>query len=133
MTGQPVSRCLPCDTRSWNYRVEFDDFLVIRPVTRELRAAKQEKETREAEKQRAREEREKKAAEKAVQKAEEAKMSPYEMFRRQENLDEYSAWNEKGIPIMMKNGKDEVPKSRRKKMEKEWEKQKILYDGREKV
>lgn len=108
--------------------------LVIRPVTRELRAARQEKTEREAEKQRAKEARERKAVQKAAQKAEEAKVNPLEMFRTQENLDEYGAWDIKGIPTNLKtrqeNGEfEKVPKNRRKKMEKEWEKQKKDNDA----
>ncbi|KAK4697568.1 cysteinyl-tRNA synthetase, partial [Lecanoromycetidae sp. Uapishka_2] len=105
-----------------------DQPALIRPVTRDLRAARQEKAQRELEKQRAKEEREKKAAEKAAQKAEEAKVSPLEMFRTQEYLDEFGVWDEKGIPVKDKK-MENVAKNKRKKFEKEWERQKKDNDA----
>jgi cysteinyl-tRNA synthetase len=56
--------------------------------------------------------------------AEKAKLSPYAMFRNAE----YSEWDEQGIPIKNKDG-NEVTKSQRKKLVKEWERQKKLHEG----
>lgn len=92
-----------------------------------MRIAKHEKERREAEKQRAKEEREKKAAEKAAEKAHGGKLSHLEMFRTKEYVDEYSVWDDKGIPTKDKKGED-VAKNRRKKFDKEWERQKRKHE-----
>jgi cysteinyl-tRNA synthetase len=56
--------------------------------------------------------------------AEKAKLSHSEMFK----TEEYSAWDDQGIPIREKGG-DDVSKARKKKLVKEWEKQKKLHEG----
>lgn len=93
---------------------------MIRPVTKELRAAKQEKENRAREKQKAKEEREKEAA----SKADKGRLSHRDMFRN----DEYSAWDAEGVPTHEKGG-EEVTKSKRKKSQKDWERQKKLHEA----
>ena len=45
------------------------------------------------------------------------------MFR----TEEFSAWDEDGLPTKDKEGAD-VPKSKTKKFKKEWEKQKKLHE-----
>jgi len=93
---------------------------LIRPVTKELRAAKQEKEDRARQKQKAKEEREKEA----TSKANKGRLSHRDMFR----TEEYSAWDPEGIPTHEKGG-EEVTKSKKKKLQKDWERQKKLHEG----
>ena len=93
---------------------------LIRPVTKELRQAKQEKEQKAVEKQKAKEQREKEAA----AKAEKGRLSHKDMFR----TEEYSKWDEGGIPTHEKSG-EEVTKSKRKKLQKDWERQKKLHEA----
>lgn len=93
---------------------------LIRPVTRELRAAKQEKEDRARQKQKAKEDREKEAA----AKAEKGRLSHKEMFR----TEEYNAWDTEGIPTHEKGG-EEVTKSKKKKLQKDWERQKKVHEA----
>jgi len=56
--------------------------------------------------------------------AERAKLSHNHMFRNAQ----YSEWDEHGIPIKDNQG-EEVTKTQRKKLVKEWEKQKKLHEG----
>lgn len=51
---------------------------------------------------------------------------PEQMFRNQPEL--YSAFDAEGIPTLDAEGK-EVSKSMQKKLKKEWEKHKKLYDA----
>ncbi|KAG9244939.1 tRNA synthetases class I (C) catalytic domain-containing protein [Calycina marina] len=90
----------------------------------ELLAQKAEKAARiaqkEAEKEVKRVELERQKAEKEAK----ARVSPTEMFKSD---DKYSVWDEQGIPTKLKDGK-EVTASALKKIKKEWEKQKKVYD-----
>lgn len=52
------------------------------------------------------------------------KINPKEMFISQ--TDKYSEFNENGVPIKDKDGK-ELSKNQVKKVQKEWEKQNELY------
>ena len=97
-----------------------DQPALIRPVTKELRAARQEKEDRARQKLKAKEEREKEAA----SKADKGRLSPNDMFR----TEEYSSWDEEGVPTHEKGG-EEVTKSKRKKLQKDWERQKKLHEA----
>ncbi|KAH8598582.1 hypothetical protein B0O99DRAFT_505940, partial [Bisporella sp. PMI_857] len=56
---------------------------------------------------------------------EHAKVDPLLMFR---TLDEYLEWDESGIPTVGAAG-NVVPKNRRKKLVKEWEKQKRRHEA----
>lgn len=96
-----------------------DQPALIRPVTNALRAAKAEKEVRAQQKQKAKEEREREAA----AKADKGRLSPKEMFQTQD----YSAWDEEGVPTHEKSG-EEVTKSKRKKLVKDYERQKKLHE-----
>jgi cysteinyl-tRNA synthetase len=58
------------------------------------------------------------------EKAAKAKVNPQDMFR----TDEYSEWDEDGIPTKDAQG-EEVTKSKRKTLKKAWDKQKRLYDA----
>ena len=97
-----------------------DEPALVRPVTRELRAARREREEREAAKQKAKEEREREAA----AKAEKGRLSHLDMFR----TSEFGAWDDEGLPVRDAEGK-EVAKSRAKKLRKEWERQKKLHEA----
>ena len=113
------------DVDLWNCDIYLEDRdneqpALIRPVTRELRAARQEKEDRERAKQLAKAEREKLAA----AKAEKGRLSHLDMFR----TSEYSAWNEEGIPTKDAEGVD-ITKSRDKKLRKEQVAQKKLHEA----
>lgn len=90
-----------------------------------LRQARDEKERAAAEKLARRSEA--KAAEEAkrLEKLEKAKVSPLEMFR---GKSEYTAWDGEGIPTMDSEGV-EIAKSKRKKLQKEWDSQKKLNDA----
>ena len=112
------------DIDLWNCDIYLEDRenepALIRPVTRELRAARQEKEDRERAKQLAKAEREKQAA----AKAEKGRLSHLDMFR----TSEYSAWNEEGIPTKDAEGVD-ITKSRDKKLRKDQAAQKKLHEA----
>jgi cysteinyl-tRNA synthetase len=118
------------DVDLWEQGIYLEDGLtpdtpaIVRPVTRELQAARDERDKQRDLKQKAKEEREKKAAEEAAAKAEKGKLSHLEMFR----TSEYSAWDEEGLPLKDAEGK-EVAKSRMKKLKKDWEKQKKLHEA----
>ncbi|KAG6994085.1 cysteine--tRNA ligase [Physcia stellaris] len=107
----------------WNCDVYLEDRenepTLLRPVTRELRAARQEKEDLGRQKQLAKEEREKQAA----AKAEKGRLSHLDMFR----TNEYSAWNEEGLPTKDAEGVN-ITKSREKKLRKDQAAQKKLHD-----
>ncbi|GAA6031429.1 hypothetical protein JCM8097_005655 [Rhodosporidiobolus ruineniae] len=63
------------------------------------------------------------AEQKRLEKLEKGRVAPEEMFR----TEEYSAWDETGLPIKDKEG-NELPKSRTKKLQKEQAAQKKLHD-----
>ena len=112
------------DVDLWNCDIYLEDRenepALIRPVTRELRAARQEKENRERAKQLAKTEREKQAA----ARAEKGRLSHLDMFR----TSEYSAWDEDGIPTKDAEGVD-ITKSRDKKLRKDQAAQKKLHEA----
>lgn len=93
---------------------------LIRPVTKELRAAKHEREDRAQQKQKAKEEREKEAG----SKADKGRLSHKDMFR----TEEYGAWDADGMPTQEKGG-EEVTKSKKKKLQKDWDRQKKLHEA----
>lgn len=109
----------------WDHDVYLEDRdgnkpALIRLVTRELRATKEQEQARERKKQEDKEKREKEAA----AKAEKGRLSHREMFRSPE----FSAWDDDGLPTKDKEGKD-ITKSRRKKLQKDWERQKKLHEA----
>jgi len=85
---------------------------------REEKAAKEREKT--AQKEAARLAREKLEAEKR----EKAKVDPKVMFRSDEK---FSEWDDEGMPTKLKDG-SEVPKSQVKKLRKDWERQKKLFE-----
>ena len=113
------------DVDLWDLGIYLEDRdgdqpALIRPVTKELRASRMEKEGREEQKQMAKQQREREAA----AKAEKGRQSHLDMFR----TDDYSAWDDDGLPTKDKEGKD-LAKSKAKKLRKEWEKQKERHQA----
>ena len=98
---------------------DSDQPALIRPVTKELLAAKKEKDDRERQKQEAKIRREQEATAKATK----GRISHKKMFR----TDDFSAWDEGGVPTKDREGV-EIAKSRRKKLQKDWERQKKLHE-----
>ena len=93
---------------------------IVRPVSRDLIQAREEKAAQALQKQREREAKEKEA----LKKLEKGKLSHLEMFR----TNEYSAWDEEGLPTRDAAG-EEIAKSRSKKLRKDWERQKKLHEA----
>ena len=113
------------DVDLWNHGIYLEDRdgglpALVRPVTRELLTARQEKEERELQKQRAKEEREREA----TARADKGRLNHLDMFR----TSEYSAWDDEGLPLKDAQG-DEVTKSKGKKLRKDWERQKKLHEA----
>ena len=92
---------------------------IVRPVSRDLIQAREEKAAQALQKQREKEAKEKEA----LKKLEKGKLSHLEMFR----TNEYSAWDEEGLPTRDAAGED-IAKSRSKKLRKDWERQKKLHE-----
>lgn len=92
---------------------------IVRPLSRDLIQAREEKAAQMLQKQREREAKEKEA----LKKLEKGKLSHLEMFR----TNEYSAWDEEGLPTKDAAG-EEIAKSRAKKLRKDWERQKKLHE-----
>lgn len=93
---------------------------LIRPVTKELLAARHEREDRDRQKQAAKVERGKEAA----RIAERASVSQKDIFR----TEEYAEWDADGIPVRDSEGR-EITKSRAKKLRKEWERQRKVHEA----
>jgi cysteinyl-tRNA synthetase len=115
------------DTQLWDLGIYLEDReglpAMVRPVDAELQAARDQKDAIAKQKAEAKLARQREEAEKQAKLAEQAKVNPRDMFK----TDEWSAWDIEGMPIKDKDG-GEVPKGRGKKLRKEWEKQKKLYD-----
>lgn len=115
------------DTHLWTLGVYLEDRenapAMVRPVDAELQAARDQKEAIARQKAEAKLKREREEAEKKAKLAEQARINPKDMFR----TEEYSAWDEDGVPIKDKEGV-EVTKGKGKKLRKEWEKQKKLFE-----
>ena len=113
------------DTELWNLGIYLEDReapqpALIRRVTPALRAARQEREDRDRQREAVKFENERQAQ----AKADKGRLSHLDMFRTEE---EYSEWDQDGIPVRDKDGK-EITKSRAKKLRKEWERQKKLHE-----
>ena len=115
------------DTHLWDLGIYLEDRenlpSMVRPVDAELRFARNEKETIARQKAEAKAQRQREEAEKQAKLAEQAKINPRDMFKTAE----FSAWDIDGLPVKDKEGKD-LSKGASKKLKKEWEKQKKLYD-----
>ena len=84
---------------------------------------REEKQQREQQKQAEKEARAKAQAQKKAERLEQGRVAPTVMFKTAE----YSAWDEKGIPTLDSEG-NEVSKSKRKKLEKEYALQTKLHE-----
>lgn len=93
---------------------------LVRPVTQEMIKAREEKEARARQKLLDKQKRE----QEALKQLEKGKLSHLEMFR----TNEYSAWDDEGLPIRDANG-EEITKSRSKKLRKDWERQKKAHEA----
>jgi cysteinyl-tRNA synthetase len=116
------------DVKLWDLGIYLEDRdpplpAMVRPVDRSLREAREEREKAASAKLEAKKKREAEEAEKKRQANEKAKMDPLEMFR----TDEFTEWDENGIPTKDNKG-EEVAKSRKKRLVKEWEKQKKMHE-----
>ncbi|KAJ5573858.1 uncharacterized protein N7459_008285 [Penicillium hispanicum] len=92
---------------------------LVRPVTREMIQAREEKEARALKKQQEKHLKE----QEALKRLEKGKLSHLEMFR----TNEYSAWDDEGMPTRDAAG-EEITKSRAKKLRKDWERQKKAHE-----
>ena len=113
------------DSDLWQHGIYLEDRegdkpALIRLVTREMLVARQEKEEKERQKMKVKADREAEAA----AKAEKGRLSHLEMFK----TDEYSAWDEEGLPTKDKDG-EEITKSKVKKLKKDWERQRKLHEA----
>jgi cysteinyl-tRNA synthetase len=88
-----------------------------------MKAARAAKERAAEEKRLTRERRLAEEAVKTAAAAEKAKTPPQDMFK----TDEFSAWDANVVPTKLKGG-DDVPKRRRKKLEKDWKAQKVAHE-----
>lgn len=93
---------------------------IIRPVTSDLVKALQAQNQQKLQAQKHKEEEGRKQAEKT----ETGRLSPYEMFR----TDEFTAWDQDGVPTKDSEGKD-LSKNCVKKLKKDWERQKKLHEA----
>ena len=115
------------DVDLWDVDIYLEDRenepALIRPVTRELRAARQEREERERQKQLAKEKRDKDAA----TRLEKGRTSHLEMYKTEDMKRDFSAWDDQGIPTKDAKGED-LTKSKLKKLKKDWDAQKGLHE-----
>jgi cysteinyl-tRNA synthetase len=113
------------DVQLWNLGIYLEDrndpqSALVRPLDKLLIEARAERKSAGTAKAKAKLELEAREAEKEKELRERAKVDPLLMFR---DSDEYSEWDENGIPTVDAAG-NVVAKNKRKKLVKEWEKQK---------
>lgn len=118
------------DVHLWNLGIYLEDRdspqpALVRPLDKLLIEARAERESAGTVKAKAKLEQKAKEAEREKDLRERAKVDPLLMFRT--SGDEYLAWDESGIPTVDAAG-NVVSKSRRKKLVKEWEKQKKMHE-----
>lgn len=115
------------DTHLWDLGIYLEDRenlpSMVRPVDAELRFARSEKESIAAAKAEAKLQRQRDEAEKQARLAAQAKIPPGELFKTAE----WSAWDDEGLPVRDAEGK-ELSKGASKKVKKEWEKQRKLFE-----
>lgn len=116
------------DVQLWGLDIYLEDRdpplpALVRPLDKTVKEARQEREQAAAAKAAAKAKREAEEAEKKRQQDEKAKLSHLQMFK----TEEYSEWDENGIPTKDSKG-EEVAKSKRKKLVKDWERQKKLHE-----
>ncbi|KAF2115248.1 cysteinyl-tRNA synthetase [Lophiotrema nucula] len=118
------------DVSLWDLGIYLEDrdhlgekSAMIRPLDRSLVIERAEREQIAAAKAKAKAEKEAKAAEAEKALREKAKISHVEMYK----TDEYSEWDKDGLPTKDSKG-EEVTKNKKKKLVKDWEKQKKLHE-----
>ncbi|CAI6334666.1 unnamed protein product [Periconia digitata] len=117
------------DVHLWNLGIYLEDRsdpqpALVRPLDKLLIEARAEQKTASTLKAAAKLEKEARKAEKEKELRERAKIDPLVMFR---TSDDYSKFDENGIPTMDAAG-NELSKNRRKKLVKEWEQQKKSHE-----
>lgn len=117
------------DVHLWNLEIYLEDRnhpqpALVRPLDKLLIQARAERESAGIAKAKAKLEQKAREAEKEKELHERAKIDPLLMFR---TSDEYLEWDESGIPTVDAAG-NELAKNRRKKLVKEWEKQKKRHE-----
>jgi cysteinyl-tRNA synthetase len=114
------------DVSLWQLDIYLEDRdngpALVRPVTEGLRAARREKEDR----ARAKEESKKQREREALEKLERGKLKAEQMFRPPHS-NEYSAWNDKGLPTATIDGQP-VSGNRFKKLQKQWDQQRAANE-----
>ena len=117
------------DTHLWDLGIYLEDRenapAMVRPVDAELRTAREQKDAIATQKAAAKAARQREEAEKKARLAEQARIDPRDMFRGAGT--EWTEWDADGVPTKDKEGKD-VSKGASKKMRKEWEKQRKLFE-----
>lgn len=112
------------DVDLWNLGIYLEDRegrpALVRTVTRDLVAAREEKAERERQKQKAKEFRDQETA----QKVDKGRLSHVDMFR----TSEYASWDDEGLPITDAEG-TEITKSKAKKLRKDWDRQRKLHEA----
>lgn len=116
------------DVQLWDLDIYLEDRdpplpALVRPLDKTVQEARQEREQAAAAKAAAKVRREAEEAEKKRLQDQKAKLSHLEMFKTAE----YGEWDENGIPTKDAKG-EEVAKSKRKKLVKDWERQKKLHE-----
>ncbi|KAF4556545.1 Cysteine--tRNA ligase-like protein [Elsinoe fawcettii] len=115
------------DNTLWQLGIYLEDRenqpALVRPLTASLRADRDNREALAKLKLAKQAEAKEKLEREAKEKLEKGKLDPKEMFK----TDEFSAWDDEGMPTKDKEGND-VAKSRSKKLKKEWDRQKKLHD-----
>jgi len=116
------------DTVLWDLDIYLEDRdaplpALVRPVDANMKAARAAKEHEAEEKRLAKQRRLAEEAAKKAAAAEKAKVRPQDMFK----TDEFAEWDANGVPTKLKGG-DDVPKSRRKKLEKDWKAQQGAHE-----
>jgi cysteinyl-tRNA synthetase len=116
------------DTVLWDLHIYLEDRdaplpALVRPLDANMKAARAAKERAAEEKRLAKERRLAEEAAKKAAAAEKAKIRPQDMFK----TDEFAEWDANGVPTKLKGG-DDVPKSRKKKLEKDWKAQMVAHE-----
>lgn len=116
------------DTVLWDQDIYLEDRdgplpALVRPLDASMKAARADKERRAEEKRQAKERRLAEEAKEKAAAAEKAKIPPQDMFK----TDEFAEWDANGLPTKLKSG-DDLPKSRKKKLEKDWKAQKAAHE-----
>jgi cysteinyl-tRNA synthetase len=117
------------DVHLWDLGIYLEDrknppTALVRPLDKSLVEARAERESIMLAKAKAKLEQEARDAAKEQEQRERAKIDPLVMYK---TSDEYSEWDENGVPTVDASG-TAVSGNKRKKLLKEWEKQKKRHD-----